>query len=191
MANFADIDDLVHVGTHTGDDVTGLTCHGQWVTFRAQAGLDSNGMPYLSDGIPKPIQLSELAPVVYTSITEAVASGDSSPMYMDYIEDSANLGFNFWITVDEIFAGNSFTVRYTPVPSGGDVPAPAETETICEDGIDNDGDGAIDCADPDCLGISFCGPEGKFDTCSDGYDNDGDNDIDCADSGCAKNRSCR
>jgi hypothetical protein len=26
-----------------------------------------------------------------------------------------------------------------------------QTETICDDGIDNDGDGLTDCADPDCL----------------------------------------
>ena len=191
MANCADATNLVHVGTHTGDDVMGFSCNGQWVTFRAQAGLDSNGLPFLSDGVPKAIQLSELAPTVYTSIEEAVASGDPSPMYMDYIEDAANLGFNFWITIDDNFANNSFTVRYTPTPSGGGTPPPVDVETICEDGVDNDSDGLTDCADPDCAGISFCGPEGKFDTCSDGYDNDGDNDIDCLDSGCAKNRSCR
>ena len=28
-----------------------------------------------------------------------------------------------------------------------------ETETVCDDGIDNDGDGLIDCQDPDCEGL--------------------------------------
>ncbi|HAK60216.1 MAG TPA: hypothetical protein DCO77_07505 [Nitrospiraceae bacterium] len=195
MANCADAVNLVHVGTHIGDDVNGFTCNGQWVTFRAEPGLDGAGAPYLSDGVPKPISLTDLAPVVYTSVTAAVGSGDPQPMYMDYIEDAANLGFTFWITVDDNTGwptpGN-FTVRYTPVPADGSIPPPpGETEAICDDGIDNDGDGPIDCADPDCAGIGYCGPEGKDETCSDGHDNDGDGDIDCADSGCAKNKSCR
>ena len=32
------------------------------------------------------------------------------------------------------------------------------TSEICNDGIDNDGDGAVDCADPDCAGDPACGP---------------------------------
>jgi hypothetical protein len=194
MANCADAANLVHVGTYSGDDVNGLTCLGQWVTFRAQPGLDSNGIPFWSDGVPKPISLTDLAPVVHTSITAAVASGDPQPMYMDYIEDASNLGFTFWITVADN-AGwptpGNFTVRYTPVVSTGTPPPPAEPETMCTDGIDNDNDGLADCADPDCAGIGGCGPEGKYATCSDGIDNDGDGLTDCADSGCSKNRSCR
>ncbi|MCL7486958.1 MAG: choice-of-anchor F family protein [Desulfobulbaceae bacterium] len=195
MANCADAANLVHVGTHTGDDVTGFSCDGQWVTFRAEPGLDQDGLPYLSDGVPKAIELTDLAPVVYTSIEAAVASGDPQPMYVDYIEDAANLGFNFWITVGDTSSWptpGSFTVRYTPVPSDGEpLDPPGGTEQFCTDGLDNDGDGLIDCADPDCEGIEMCGPEGKGDTCSDGYDNDGDGQIDCYDSGCAKNRACR
>lgn len=118
MANCADPADLVHVGTHTGDDVNGLACSGQWVTFRSQAGLDSTGAPYLSDGVPKPISLTDLAPVVYNSVEAAIMSGHSNPMYMDYIEDAANLGFNFWITIGDNTkwpTPGNFTVRYTPV----------------------------------------------------------------------------
>ena len=125
MANCADPADLVHVGTHSGDDVNGLTCNGQWVTFRAQPGLDSNGVPYVSDGIPKPISLTDLAPYVHTSITSAAASGDPQPMYMDYIEDAANLGFTFWITVADNTkwpTPGNFTVRYTPIVAA--VPPP-------------------------------------------------------------------
>ena len=149
----------------------------------------------MSDGVPKAISLSSLAPVVYTSITAAVASGDPQPMYMDYIEDAANLGLTFWISVGDNTAWptpGSFTIRYTPVPSDGSAPPPAaDPEAECTDGLDNDSDGAIDCADSDCDSIGVCGPEGKFDSCSDGYDNDGDGDIDCLDAGCAKNKNCR
>jgi len=48
---------------------------------------------------------------------------------------------------------------------------------ICDDGIDNDLDGLIDCADPDCTGVGLCGPE----ICDDGFDNDGDGLVDCLD----------
>jgi hypothetical protein len=191
MANCAEPGNLIRTGSHTGDDVIGFTCDGQWVTFRAAAGLDGSGVPYTPDGVPKPLSLTDLASTVHTSIEEAAASSDAYPFYMDYIEDAANLGFNMWITVDESFAGSSFTVRYTPIPSDGTIPPPVEEETICEDGLDNDNDGLTDCADSDCAGIAFCGTEGRQETCSDGYDNDGDGDIDCTDSGCANNRSCR
>jgi len=195
MANCADAADITKSGAHSGDDITGLTCNGVWVTYRAQAGLDANGIPYPSDGIPNIIALADLDPNgVYTSITEAVASGNPAPYYMDYIEDLANLGLNFWISVGDTSAWptpDNFTIRYTPVVDDGSNPPPVESETLCTDGMDNDGDGLIDCADPDCGGISVCGPEGKLQTCSDGFDNDGDGSIDCADPGCVKNKSCR
>ncbi len=61
-------------------------------------------------------------------------------------------------------------------------------ETICNDGIDNDGNGLTDCADPNCVGET--GPEGvvceAFETtCNDGFDNDGDGLVDCDDPNCA------
>lgn len=193
MANCAAAD-INMAGTHTGDDVVGLSCDNTWVTYRSQAGLDSNGVPYASDGTPMTIQLSELSPVVYTTKDAAIASGDPAPFYMDYIEDLANLGLNFWITVDDNTnwpTPDNFTIRYTPVVADGSTPPPAGEETLCTDGLDNDSDGLTDCADPDCVGVSTCGPEGRDVTCSDGYDNDGDGDIDCLDAGCAKNKSCR
>ena len=45
------------------------------------------------------------------------------------------------------------------------------TEQDCDDGIDNDNDGAVDCVDPDCWPDPVCvggGPE----ICNDGLDND-------------------
>jgi hypothetical protein len=56
-------------------------------------------------------------------------------------------------------------------------PPPPKKETNCADGIDNDGDGLVDCKDPDC---PPCAPPpcaaGK--ECCDGIDNDGDGQID-------------
>lgn len=65
-------------------------------------------------------------------------------------------------------------------------PAVTEQIELCADGIDNDNDLYIDCADTDCSG-TWC-PETA---CSDELDNDGDGLIDCADPNCAKNRACR
>ncbi len=66
-------------------------------------------------------------------------------------------------------------------------PAPPSTETACSDGTDNDGDGLIDCLDPDCDGLSggagIC-EYGSETLCSDSFDNDADGDVDGADSDC-------
>lgn len=110
MGNCADSGNLDHVGTHTGDDLTGFTCNGTWVTFRGSVP----GTPEVLGDLE-----AALGQTVYTSITEAiaaVAAGEAvNPMYMDYIEDAANLGLNFWITVNDTFTGDNMVIRYTPV----------------------------------------------------------------------------
>lgn len=114
MGNCAEgpADNYVHVGTHTGDDVNGLACNGTWVNWR--------GVPVGGD----PEQLGDVATnglngqTVYPSITAAlaaIAAGEQNVMYMDYVEDSANLGLNFWFTIDESFVGDKMVIRYTPV----------------------------------------------------------------------------
>lgn len=63
-------------------------------------------------------------------------------------------------------------------------------ETNCANGIDDDGDGKIDCADSDCnakacgTGCTCAGGAKKETRCNDGVDNDGDGKVDCADSDC-------
>lgn len=76
----------------------------------------------------------------------------------------------------------------------------------CGDGLDNDGDGAIDCADTGCsappqrhgptVGSSgalpyFCGGESGALTCHDGADNDSDGGADCFDAACQDGAECR
>ncbi|MCP4873808.1 MAG: hypothetical protein GY898_34400 [Proteobacteria bacterium] len=58
----------------------------------------------------------------------------------------------------------------------------------CEDGIDNDGDGLVDCDDPDCLTFPNCS-EIEFD-CGNGLDDDGDGLVDCDDPDCANDPEC-
>lgn len=54
------------------------------------------------------------------------------------------------------------------------------TEIDCGNGIDDDGDGAIDCADSDCFWDCFWGEA----NCHDGIDNDGNGLVDCEDPEC-------
>ncbi|MEQ9467020.1 MAG: MopE-related protein [Ekhidna sp.] len=61
-----------------------------------------------------------------------------------------------------------------------------EGEVACDDMIDNDCNGFVDCNDFNCQGISGC-PE-VF--CDDAVDNDGDGDIDCNDSDCSSSQAC-
>jgi hypothetical protein len=70
----------------------------------------------------------------------------------------------------------------------------ANPPEICNDGIDNDGDHYVDCADPDCVNAPNCfncnngkppTPEFGEGRCSDGEDNDCDGKIDCADKDCS------
>jgi hypothetical protein len=60
---------------------------------------------------------------------------------------------------------------------------PLET---CDNGRDDDADGAVDCDDPDCAGSEACGEV----LCGDGNDDDGDGLVDCADSDCAGSPLC-
>lgn len=65
---------------------------------------------------------------------------------------------------------------------------------ICGDGIDNDGDVYVDCADPDCENVGSCvncngglppTPELGTGACTDGQDNDCDGLPDCIDPDCS------
>ena len=83
----------------------------------------------------------------------------------------------------------------TGTPDTGDVDGGADDpndepigETACDDGIDNDGDGATDCDDDDCRGTAAC-PTVET-VCDDGADDDRDGAIDCADPDCTNNAAC-
>lgn len=64
-------------------------------------------------------------------------------------------------------------------------------ESNCSDGLDNDGNGKIDCEEVSC-NLELCGPGCQCQAlrkvernCIDGLDNDNDSAIDCADDSCA------
>jgi hypothetical protein len=72
-----------------------------------------------------------------------------------------------------------------PVPP---TPPPTGSERLCTDGMDEDGDGMVDCADADCFDADACvagGREERTDAaCGDWIDNDGDGAVDCDDEEC-------
>jgi len=59
----------------------------------------------------------------------------------------------------------------------------------CNDGVDNDSDGLVDCMDPDCQTFMICA-EDNAQNCNDGIDNDGDGLVDCADDECVGFLTC-
>jgi hypothetical protein len=86
------------------------------------------------------------------------------------------------------------------------LPRQAASQTVmennpadCSDGMDNDGNGLVDCNDPNCAILKICHdgaaaaqpvPENTMQACSDGLDNDGDSFIDCADQDCSALTVC-
>ena len=81
------------------------------------------------------------------------------------------------------------TVTSPPLP-------PENNPTLCANGIDDDGNGLIDCHDPQCAALQVCAPpptpvpEDTNARCSNGVDDDQNGLIDCADPSCANVEVC-
>jgi hypothetical protein len=64
----------------------------------------------------------------------------------------------------------------------------------CDDGVDNDHDGTVDCDDTDCTDDPACRVAPLYaapiEDCDDDIDNDHDGDVDCDDSDCDDDRAC-
>ena len=67
-------------------------------------------------------------------------------------------------------------------------PDMSSVEVSCDDDLDDDGDGATDCADEDCAGDPACADVTEI--CDNNLDDDGDGDIDCADKSCSSTAAC-
>jgi hypothetical protein len=67
------------------------------------------------------------------------------------------------------------------------------TAEVCDNGVDDDCDRLMDCADPDCTGVGSCcstTPENTQSMCSDNRDNDCSGQKDCADLNCSGTLAC-
>jgi cysteine-rich repeat protein len=73
------------------------------------------------------------------------------------------------------------------VLAGGlSIACPKDPEN-CGDGVDNDGNGQIDCNDAACTNVAVCNPT---ENCNVVGDEDNDGDADCADADCAADPDC-
>jgi hypothetical protein len=87
------------------------------------------------------------------------------------------------------------TAQPEPEPEPDSAHTPRATETVCNDGQDDDDDVVTDCADADCKADPACQPDGQpeFDDarCSDWVDNDSDGYVDCDDFDCDEADVCK
>jgi hypothetical protein len=63
------------------------------------------------------------------------------------------------------------------------------TTEICDNGLDDDGDGYEDCSDQDCVDDTYC-LNTEVENCSNGLDDDGDGAVDCGDEDCFEDTNC-
>lgn len=73
-----------------------------------------------------------------------VAVFDPGTMYLDFQGETVKAGTA------------SFSIAFSENGGGGEEPAGSENGGQCKDGKDNDGDGLIDCDDPDCYDTKWC-----------------------------------
>lgn len=157
-------------GTTTECD---LVAHGTWNNRIRSALYDPGTDSYIPDSYGDvPISAGDMRAMAQvagqaTTFT-CVPPGSGNRIALDRDGDG-------WLNFDE--AGSS-----TNPADPGSVPG------ACDDGIDNDGDGAIDMADVGCASpsSSFENPQ-----CNDGYDNDGDGLSDASDPDCTTASSNR
>ena len=85
-----------------------------------------------------------------------------------------------WIAMDNLCVGT--TEEAVDACYAGFTGGPVTAQ--CDDGVDNDGDGLTDTADPGCTDATDSSERGTT-VCDDGLDNDGDGATDTADAGCS------
>jgi hypothetical protein len=95
-----------------------------------------------------------------TGVQQASANrwGDYSSMSVDPVDDCT-----FWFTQEYYSTSGSFDFNtricsFRFADCGGGCTPTEPTEVTCDDGLDNDCDGAIDCSDTDCQGLPICAP---------------------------------
>ena len=68
-------------------------------------------------------------------------------------------------------------------------------QELCDNKLDDDGDGRIDCDDSDCIHAANClaptDPDVTIEICNNKLDDDGDGNIDCNDDDCTNDSACK
>ena len=171
--------------------------------------LDCNQPPTEPDVEVTPDSACESDDLTCTITTESTdPDGDAvTYTYMWYkdgglmggltLEDTTHLAYSISAALTR--TGETWRCTVTPKDERGLEGSTALDETTviecgetCDDGIDNDGDGLIDCLDPDCCADPACpydddvnseGANGGL-CCANSLDDDNDGDIDAADFDC-------
>ncbi len=108
-----------------------------------------------------------------------IASSTNQPGQAETIQFTSD-GSTYYLLVDTFQNPGNFTLSMNC--TGG---IPVE---ICDNGLDDDGDGVADCADADCFHHPAC--TGRIEICDNGYDDDGDGLVDCDDPDCIGFSAC-
>ena len=86
-----------------------------------------------------------------------------------------------------VLCGNSAACTATFNSCSGFTLLPPE---VCNNRVDDNGNGLVDCEDPACSGATVCTGTGPTEICGNGYDDDADRLTDCADPDCASAAVC-
>jgi len=133
--------------------------------------------------------LDDTVLIVYDAGTGCPVAGDLGIAASDDACENVAGGSAFMSSVTiPVTSGSSFYVQVGGWNGAeGDGLLSISLPETCDDGIDNDADGLVDCVDDDCLTDTFCLEAGN---CGDGLDNDGDGLTDCADDDCLAEVLC-
>ncbi len=102
-----------------------------------------------------------------------------------FTDDNVVPGADYYYTVysfdtSENYSGGIF--EHGTIAAGG--------VEICNNGADDDGDGFIDCQDPNCAGAAVCQAGGAGEICDNGVDDNNNGLADCADPACVNAAGC-
>lgn len=121
--------------------------------------------------------------------TTDLACNDDTGGLTSQVQVSVTAGVDVYLMVDGFAAlGGTYRLNITSGACG--TGGTGVGETACTDRIDNDRDGRVDCADPDCAANVACVVPTTETNCTDRIDNDADGAIDCADSNCSGTAAC-
>jgi len=102
-----------------------------------------------------------------------------------YIDNSVISGVNYYFTLFTYDTSGNYS-------SGVSVHGVINPTENCDNKVDDDSDGLIDCVDAvDCSATVYCAISTSSENCTDRIDNDNDNLVDCLDlADCANNQAC-
>ena len=167
--------DLGRTGCSTGagglDDVWSVTVPttGNWCFIITEATFDTT--VYLTSAC-------------LTTSSLITCDSNDGPSTWSMAEASLTAGRTVFLSVDGNTASAFGTYRLL-VQSGA---CPATLPEYCDNRVDDDADGAIDCADTSCTGSPACGSQPEI--CDDTFDNDLDGLEDCSDTDCVDALNC-